>query len=423
MKRLDGFAGAIAATASVAIAFAIAASGGGCELAVNDALPQYDCLPGVPDPCPSGTMCAASHQCVSIATACGAEGCANGSRCDTGTLHCTDAAADREVADTGFDREPDGTMGSRSEGGPDATEASPMTDSSDLGDSADASDVQADGPAAESGSACRDLTCACRSHSDCDSDICAGELTVSTPLYMANNSTNFCTKPCCTTADCDSSTVCFATGAGGNYCVNPTWIGRTATFGTATGGAACKVDSDCRSGLCAASGVCGDTCCSASTAQPGAQCATGTTCRFGTFPGTSFDTHYTAWCTTATGGTVAGGSACLADSNCMSERCDTRCEAVCRSSTGCPLGEACLYTAGPATTTDIAAGCVPLGGAGAQGSTCKVDGDCQSDFCGDGNLCSDVCFADSDCMPGWHCRPEQIKISGGGSDSVLICGT
>ena len=83
----------------------------------------------------------------------------------------------------------------------------------------------------------------------------AGELTVSTPLYMANNSTNFCTKPCCTTADCDSSTVCFATGAGGNYCVNPTWIGRTATFGTATGGAACKVDSDCRSGLCAASGV------------------------------------------------------------------------------------------------------------------------------------------------------------------------
>ena len=39
-------------------------------------------------------------------------------------------------------------------------------------------------------------------------------------------------------------------------------------------------------------------------------------------------------------------------------------------------------------------------------------------------VCTDVCFANTDCtaVTGWRCRPETVAVSGGGSYSVLCCG-
>jgi hypothetical protein len=38
--------------------------------------------------------------------------------------------------------------------------------------------------------------------------------------------------------------------------------------------------------------------------------------------------------------------------------------------------------------------------------------------------CTSVCFTNADCTTsGWTCRPEQVTVSGGGSYSVLACGT
>jgi hypothetical protein len=38
-------------------------------------------------------------------------------------------------------------------------------------------------------------------------------------------------------------------------------------------------------------------------------------------------------------------------------------------------------------------------------------------------VCTDICFADTDCKSGWRCRPEMVSPQGGGSYSVLACGT
>jgi hypothetical protein len=271
---------------------------------------------------------------------------------------------------------------------------------------------------------CSTLGCQCSVPTDCASNICVDHRTVGN-VSAAAQGASFCTKPCCTSADCDGATVCLATGNGGNYCVLPQWLGRPTAFGTLPGGAVCAADDACRSGLCA-SGVCADVCCS--TASSATECTGGTTCQIGTFPGRSADRVYAPFCAPA-GGTAVNGTACSAGSTCLSGFCapDGQCHDACRNTAECgsPSLE-CGYSLPSLTSKEILAFCEKSFGTAAQrqeGAACSNNNQCQSGYCDATSMqCTDVCFADTDCMvPGWRCRPS-VGMLLGTTFSVSACG-
>jgi hypothetical protein len=391
-----------ALTGALGLVAAIVAGGGGCELAVGDSLPPFTCLPGAANTCPAGFVCVpATQECESRSGLCTPTSCGAESVCDSQTLKCTPIGGS-----TGDDGQ-----------SPDASTAGGDAGVSSGSDATNEANARSDGPdgtgqaQSEAGStpdgstSCRGVGCSCTGGAACDSNICAASQTVTNDVTQADMGNFFCTQPCCTSADCPGSSVCFATGAGGNYCVLPAWLGRTTpTLGVRAGGAACTSNKDCRSGLCASS-MCADTCCSLANAA--AECATGTTCRFGTFPGLSFDTHAAAFCgpvTACTGG--------------------FQCNHPCRSTAECGAGQACYYLPANLPNKDINAACTTGDGPGVEGSKCSTDFQCASNFCDTTTMeCSDVCFADTDCtVDGWHCRPATVVLASGGSDSVLTCG-
>ena len=97
----------------------------------------------------------------------------------------------------------------------------------------------------------------CSTSSTCKSGLC---------LYQS-----WCTKHCCTSADCSAEDRCETTVVGGAlvaFCQPLNW---SETVGTKLGGDGCGVDSDCRSGHCI-SGHCDDTCCKDSDCVGGALC-------------------------------------------------------------------------------------------------------------------------------------------------------
>ncbi len=369
---------------------ALSAGTGACELDVPATVPSFSCVPG-PDSCPTDQVCSpATMQCVLRSQACTVVGCPPGISCNKETLACSSGSA-----------AVDGSVGVD---GQVVRDGSPDSDASSF-------------------PTCSTLACPCSGAADCQSGICADELTVTSDVYDAAKQESFCTKPCCTSADCDESTVCFATAARGNYCVRPEWLGRTTTVGAGLGGGACSVDADCRSGLCAAMS-CADTCCS--TAHSATECSPGTTCDFGIFPGNAFDVHYTAYCT-ATSGTGANGSTCASSEQCMGGLCaqDNRCHDACRNSQDCgSSSQECGYAISPVMTSAFIAACSSSPGTGEEGASCQGDGDCLSGFCDSASMqCTDVCFADSDCTAnGWRCRPEVVVL-GQVSFSYLACGS
>jgi hypothetical protein len=402
-----------------AAALAIAAAGG-CELIVGDAVPDFTCTVGA-DTCPAGSVCVpATRQCVPRASTCMVTGCTGTELCDPQSMRCVAATGVGDATALDDASGADGTVEGASQGSDGSIDADTPGADGPIPVSDALPDVASDnfhGP-------CRGLGCKCSGPPDCDSGVCADQLTATPGLYMANGNMNFCTAPCCTSSDCPTGSVCFGTGSGGNYCVAGTLLGRTNDLGTGKGGAVCNTNFDCRSGLCTSAKVCADTCCS--TSGQASECASPSICRFAAFPGAnSFDTHITASCGAAIGTTPAG-SPCGLDALCQSGKCVgfMRCEPACRSTADCLANQACMYGLAPAVgTKDIIAGCVSSNGTGQQGASCTVDGDCQSQLC-DGSHCSDICYADSDCKAGWHCRPSLVMESfGGGSYSILSCGT
>lgn len=403
---------AVAALASTLLA--IVAAGGGCEVAIGDTVPAFACVEG-PDVCPAGQVCY-RNQCI---PSCVSAGCKGGALCNPSTGLCgagptTDGGGpDVGVNDSGPDvvdvmdsQTPEDEAAPPMETGPDVTNPCPGTNNAVL--------------------------CGCSGDSACASKLCVDQLSVGGGLYQAAGSMNFCSQPCCTSADCPATTVCYATGQGGNYCVNPAWIGRMNGSGAGQGGASCTLARDCRSGLCSNS-HCADTCCS--TGQASAQCAGGDTCLFDNFPGaTSIDKNYVALCSSS-GGSGTGGSSCSFNSDCESNLCasatmtgSSRCWNACRNSTDCSSSYSCNYVIPPLMTTPapIVGACFPTQGNLSMNDTCDPSNDMCKGFCDPStNKCTDLCFGDSDCtvaVPGWRCRDETIAVSGGGSYSVLACG-
>jgi hypothetical protein len=379
----------------------------GCEIAIGKDVPAFECVQEAAV-CPGNEVCdPSSHQCV---PPCTVTGCAGGTQCDPISSTCIPVVPSD-----------DGPAGddTTSSGGPGDGDAATQPD--------EAAPPVDTGPGPETGP-CRGVGCPCTGPGSCDSGICADQLTVPSGLYAAAGG-SFCTKPCCTSANCDAATVCFGTGAAGNFCVNPTWLQRQTALGTGQGGASCSTGRDCRSGLCGGgSSGCTDTCCSTFSAAN--DCAGGSQCRFGIFAGTaSFDKNFVAYC--GHGGSRPNGQSCSFNSDCESELCDgVNCADACRNTGEClGSGEACTYvipnTAPSGTAVAACYSGPPTPGTTPEGGSCSTDGDCQSDLCdANSHACTDVCFADSDCTKsGWRCRPESITLSGGGKVSALLCGT
>lgn len=397
--------GSLATATFAATLVALVGAGGGCEIAIGSAVPEFECESNKPAVCPGDQVCdPTQHICVAP---CSQTSCKSGFQCDPGSNTCVVAVSDDgpTVDEPTTGDEPDADASTQ----PD--EAAPPVDTGT---------TETTGP-------CRTVGCACASASACDSNIC-GDGTLVPGAILSAAGSNFCTKPCCTSADCDPGTVCFATGgsnsAAANFCVNPQWIGRGNLVGAQTGGASCGSGRDCRSGLCA-SNKCADVCCS--TAASNSECGSGTSCRFATFPGTSvIDQNFVAWC--GQSGSGQNGDNCSSNSSCASNLCDgiDGCANACRNTGDCTLGESCAYVNPPAPNSSaVVAACFSGGGNAAEGSACQNDSDCRSQFCDTGgtNECTDVCFTNADCThTGWRCRPEGVTLQGGGKVEVLACG-
>jgi hypothetical protein len=312
-----------------------------------------------------------------------------------------------------------------------AGDASPTVDGTTGDDSSggagDDADTDGGGSHSEGGATtdgpCSGSLCPCNNATDCASRVCAVELTVGQDLFTAAGNANFCTKPCCTSKDCDPGSVCFASGQGGNYCVDPKWVGRVAP-GSGIGGAQCSSGSTCRSGLCLGSGLCADTCCSYSGSS--AECTGGSSqCAFGAFQGVGFDTHFTGRCGPP-GGASPYGANCGSNSDCAGGLCFNEggggnCTHPCATSAECGSGNACQLDI---EGTDIYAACFPWNASGPEGSSCTNDDQCLGDWCGTTNQCSNICFTDAVCaaaVSSWHCTPQEDQLPNG-TYNVLACG-
>jgi hypothetical protein len=263
------------------------------------------------------------------------------------------------------------------------------------------------------------MLCPCANSQGCTEGFCGDEVALSPALFAAAGNTNICTRPCCTSADCSGSTVCFATGAGGNYCVNPAWLGRGAT-GARVGGATCVHDGDCRSGLCSG-GACADTCCSWNYSPT--QCTSGTSCVFGYFPGRGFDTHFAAYCTASTGmpyDTPCSDSSQCAGGLCYNDTQSSACTIPCESNADC-MGDACDWDQ---IGNDWVAHCYLANGNGDLGAPCSSPQNCMNDYCNPESQCTTTCFKDSDCQSnGWTCRPDYVTFAMSTTTyEILFCG-
>lgn len=204
--------------------------------------------------------------------------------------------------------------------------------------------------------------------------------------------------------------VCYDTGTGGRYCVDPTKLGRGSTLGSEKGGTTETGVSRCRSGILANDNQhCGDTCCS------DGDCAIGSACAFDTV-----DNHDGLYCTTNTGN---GGqwSNCSSSNSCHDEACvdygiaGTHCISECCSTASCGTLEGilparCYYE--QSTSGDYIPLCSETQvGSNGLGAACSSNNDCQSGVCytdtkNAQKYCSDACCIDTDCGNGWSCRPS-----------------
>jgi hypothetical protein len=261
------------------------------------------------------------------------------------------------------------------------------------------SEASADAPA-DGGDAGCGIGCACTTASGCTTGIC-GTFEVLGMAFTAAHGT-VCTATCCTSANCPAGYVCFGPGNAGGYCVLSTDLGAPATLGVAGPGATCHLNTDCRSGSCAA-GHCVDMCCLDS------DCATGTSCALDT---SGVNGHESFVCSVPTG-TGALHASCTSASQCADNVCafDT-CRGHCCGAASCSASgfTVCsLDTAGSDSVYYCDYPSLPSGSS--FGQSCVHATDCTSHECNAASAtCTDACCQDSDCTTygNYVCRPATV---------------
>lgn len=323
----------------------------GCELIVSSTAPDFRCTPGAAGACPEGQSC------------------------DPRSFVCVPSGA---VSETG------------------PSETSTIKDGGTDGKIP----IVEDG-AAQLGERC-DENIACSLGL-----LCGTSNTLTTTIVSSGSTGSFCTKTCCTSADCADGFVCFGAGTGGNYCVSAK-LAQRETPGAKGPGETCGAGTDCRSGLCT-EGHCTDTCCS------DVECATGTVCRVKVVevPPPKRENWV---CAPAEGdASLSAGKRCDGTfERCKNDNCTglpVQCRPTCCNTQQClaisPTFRFCAY--GEFTTTSSQTKwCFGDAGAGPKGlgAECSGNLECAHRFCDpDTKRCGSVCCQDSDCADGGACRP------------------
>src|SRR6516162_4307360 len=127
-----------------------------------------------------------------------------------------------------------GTSTAEGSSGGDANRDGSGSNSGSGGSSGSSSGGSGDGSVKPDASCNGAVLCSCVNAMDCASRVCALSVDVGPTLFQAAGSNQFCTQACCTSVDCPAGTVCFASGEGGQYCVDPAWLGRATPGPNAT---------------------------------------------------------------------------------------------------------------------------------------------------------------------------------------------
>jgi hypothetical protein len=266
----------------------------------------------------------------------------------------------------------------------------------------------------------------CTSDHDCGAqDFCFD------PGALGGQGRRTCSRPCCTSSDCDPVTaaVCWVPdGGSGGFCRlgADVDVGRP-EVGAHLAGMPCSRDGDCRSGRCRAA-LCLDSCCSDTNCA-----AAGAACRLSTAtPSTG-----ASWTCQPVDPTTRGDfEACRVDADCSSGICASlgvgrRCTIPCCSSETCPLA----WPAGGVSNVGCGVlnqegfrvrACAELRPVGAiqhVGVSCEADAECRGGMCvrdlgASTGFCSDICCTDADCGDAslFECRPYAA-----GSPWALRC--
>lgn len=259
-----------------------------------------------------------------------------------------------------------------------------------------------------------------------EDDLCAPGDRCVEPESLGLGGASFCSRPCCSSADCGAGTdlVCAALGPG-KMCVAAERWGRKAP-GDRLAGEACGKGSECRSGLCEG-GTCADTCCGdAECAANGGACAVGAT----------------GWsCAPDPAGEGAFPHLCEGDAECESGLCVKWADGIARCADPCCSSREC----GAVKLADglRPALCVPVRHGSALvlacaaasegdairdlGEPCEKDAQCRGGRCieagdaaapGEGaaaKVCSDACCTDASCGAPelFTCAPRDGGVKAG----------
>ncbi len=166
---------------------------GGCEVAVGDTVPAFACEQGTGDTCPPNQMCDSTNRCVP----CPASGCGSMMTVDSGT------GAEVSVNDTG------------------APLDTSMPDTATMPDTS----MPVDTGTVETG--CGGGSAARAAAPPAAAATCAATRPRHARGFTRPAGAPSARRPCCTSADCPSGWCATPPSAGGNYCVQPAWVGRT----------------------------------------------------------------------------------------------------------------------------------------------------------------------------------------------------
>ncbi len=324
----------------------------GCQVIVGGDVPEFTCAGSDPGACPAGMTC--------------------------------DTQAGRGVSGA-------------AEGGMDRIVPS--------GDAADAANDRDDRPPESFGKVCS-------GSDDCPAELLCGTVTLLSDTIITSGVDEFCTKSCCSSADCPSSYVCFGAGTGGNYCVPGALLGK-ANLGTAAAGAACTGDGDCRSGLCRED-RCVDACCTNDNCETGSLCRKAISDSPPLKKGTWACGAFVRDASLPIGESCSGpsGLGCPEGNCCENRNCATVCRPPCCTTAQC-LGHggnlaACAYATIAQTNGGQTRFCIDRAAVGdlPVGAACTSNSLCATYLCIE-QKCAEPCCVDSDCAADEVCKPSQ----------------
>lgn len=217
----------------------------------------------------------------------------------------------------------------------------------------------------------------CGQDSDCRiAELCAGGTCI--PAGEA--------RSCQRDADCASPMVCRLA------LVNTKLIAVCAApLGPSDGGARCRSNTDCQSGLCLRSGVCYSGC-TAATAKADCHGHEGVSCGQVTL-------------------SVPRQSGDLEDPPAVIQTCTLQTPS-CGSDRDCiPSGGSCQIFVEPGQPSSLRTGCGQARGGARPASACKQDADCTTGLC-QGTYCFTACRSSADCPSDFACRSTTYRVDG-----------